>query len=131
MRYPPQPREATTEGQLRGEIHAEEISGLPSGLEINVGGTDNGNGRIDGGVWFDHDLVRDGQPILVDIKDWVNFPEFIAADKAINTARSQVQVATEAGNISVEWWVTTQDTAEWIRDRFRRNGINITVRVVP
>jgi hypothetical protein len=107
-----------------GSDYQEERTGVPAGLELNVGGTirttSNGSVTAEGGANFDGVRVSGGgQPVLIDTKDWQNYvlPETkFWRDAVVNEAARQVDAAATLGsNVSIEWQVSTQAAADAIR----------------
>jgi hypothetical protein len=111
-------------GQRAGGVgYQEQISGVPRGVEYEVGGTK-----------FDH--FDPSRNVLIDTKDW---PNYVLPDKGfwiddvVNTAERQLRAVDRAGtNATLEWHVSTQAAANAISRTLKDSGnTRITVIVVP
>jgi Restriction endonuclease fold toxin 5 len=118
------PGEWVLSGQRAGGVgYQEQISGVPRGVEYEVGGTK-----------FDH--FDPSRNVLIDTKDWPNYvlPEKqFWIDDVVNTAERQLSAVDKAGtNATVEWQVSTKEAADAIRKTLERSGnTRTTVVVVP
>ena len=124
----------------KGADYQEEISGVPAGMEVNVGGTvqvdpETGRERIHGGVWVDHARVSsDGTIELVDAKDWTGWPPVdlpdMGGDRVARQARAQLDAAQEIG-ARVVWEFSDAGRAEMVREQLQRRGVQgVEIRVV-
>ena len=106
-----------------GAGYQEQVSGVPRGVEYEVGGTK-----------FDH--FDPSRNVLIDTKDW---PNYVLPDKkfwrddVLSTATRQLASVDRAGtNATVEWHVSTQAAADAISRTLKDSGnTRITVVVVP
>ena len=99
--------------------------------------TDGSTGQVmvDGHVWR-------GQPpeeIFLEAKDGYNFPIIRQPwedaptrqlDRFTREAEDQVAAAEQAGG-RVEWHFSDEEVANWMRDYFAENHINVTVIYTP
>jgi hypothetical protein len=132
--YPNTPRGAS------GADYAEQLHGVPAGLELNVGGTPNDQGVITGGAWLDGVEFRNGRPTLIDRKDWAGYPplgENFWHTKTVEEATRQLNAAQQIG-ATVEWQFSTQAAADAVEALLGQRAIRddarlseIIIRVVP
>jgi hypothetical protein len=105
--------------RTRGEAYQEQITGVPRGVEYQVNG-----------VWFDgYDPTRN---VLVDAKDWVNYPPPNAEfweDDAVTEARRQLDAAEGTG-VRVEWHVASQQAADALNALFQDDRLLSQIKVV-
>jgi Restriction endonuclease fold toxin 5 len=106
-----------------GEAYQEQVTGVPRGVEYNVNG-----------VWFDgYDASRG---VLVDSKDWVNYPPAEAEfwqSGVVKEANGQLDAAASTG-ARVEWQVSSQQAADALNELIGSTEElrgRITVVVVP
>jgi Restriction endonuclease fold toxin 5 len=111
-------------GQRAGGVgYQEQISGVPRGVEYEVGGTK-----------FDH--FDPSRNVLIDTKDWQGYvlpDKKFWVDDVVNTANRQLRAVDRVGtNATVEWHVSTQEAADAIRETLTKSGnTRTTVVVVP
>jgi hypothetical protein len=124
----------------KGADYEEQITGTPSGIELNVGGTirttPNGTPTASGGANFEGVRTEGNTTVLIDAKDWSNFlPEGQGwwVDQVNNEARAQLDAIGGLGNVRIEWVVSSQQEADAVIRALERDGYedDIDVVVVP
>jgi hypothetical protein len=124
----------------RGADYEEQITGTPSGIELNVGGTirttPNGTPTASGGANFEGVRTEGNTTVLIDAKDWSNFlPEGQRwwIDQVTNEAGAQLGAIGGLDNVRIEWVVSTQREADAVIEALRERGYedDIDVVVVP
>ena len=123
----------------KGADYEEQVTGVPSGMELNVGGsvrqTSSGTVTASGGANFDGVRVEaDGTVVLLDAKDWEGMllPEQQWWNKSINDeAFRQVNaIKGLGGGARIEWVVPTPRQAEAIAGALERLGYEHKIDVV-
>ncbi len=132
--YPGTPRGTS------GADYAEQLAGVPAGLELNVGGAPNAQGVITGGAWLDGVEIRGGQATLIDRKDWAGYPplgENFWHRKTVEEAIRQLDAAQQIG-ARVEWQFSTQAAADAVSGLLQARAelldarlAEINIRAVP
>jgi hypothetical protein len=122
-----------------GADYQEQRTGVPAGLELNVGGniitTANGGvPRAESGANFEGIRRKGGQVILVDTKDWQNYvmpDKQFWVDSVLGEAQYQVDAVNQVGgNVTIEWEVSTQEAADAIRRTLSGTTLGDKVSVV-
>lgn len=136
--YPPQPRGGKDPNERsKGQDFQEAGTGVPAGLEINLGGTarttPNGTPTADGGVWLDGVRPQaDGEVVYIDRKEWNSWPPLNRPDLAADGIReeAQRQLAYLPEGARLEWQFSNASNAERTAEMLtaeQRRRIIITV----
>jgi hypothetical protein len=122
--YPPTPRGPRDPNvPSAGQAFQEAGTGVPAGLEINLGGiprtTPNGTPTAEGGVWLDGvRMEATGQLVYIDRKEWNAWPPLNDPKLAEKSIRDEAQRQLDAlpPGAQLEWQMSNPDKADVVRE---------------